>query len=516
MFRRSLAVWVIVSIVTGSSARAQLDSCRFLTPGNGQNPGAFGAGGACVSGPAVPAGGYGSARSPSPWISGARGRTLEMRLPCTGYLIPGRAALERLGLERQWFAVVPLVETERLIRISRSGDLLFAQTDYARLHTFDAETGRLLWTAYLGERSGFARGAVANSWAVFVTNANFLFALDRGTGRTIWRTSLGTLPTSPPAADESRVLVGLTDSMIKAFRLKSVDTKGNEHIRDTPFPLWSYRAGGPVRTRPLPAENIIAFGGGDNKAWVVMADEPTVLFRLPTGGAIGEGLGAYGTRTLLVPSADKALYAADILTGKVVWSFPSGSPIGQEPLVSQEDIYVINTAGDLTSLNPTDGQPRWTIPTQGGQLVSVSPTKIYLRSYNLDLFAVDRATGRMVVDPSESYLRAGVNLRDYDLNIVNRFNDRLYFATRCGLILALRETAVPQPILLRDPKQLPFGYIPPEGLQQTPPPAPAAEPGAAPDAQPGAEGEPAPKNEAEPAPKNEAEPAPKNEAEKPK
>jgi hypothetical protein len=277
-----------------------------------------------------------------------------------------------------------------------------------------------------------------------------------------------------------------------------VDSKGVEHIRDIPYPLWSYHAGGPIRTRPQPAENVVTFGGGDNKVWVVMADEPTVLFRLPTGGPIGEGLGAYGTRTLLATSGDKVLYAADILTGKVIWMFPTGSPVAQEPMVAQEDVYVINTAGNLSSVDPKDGQPRWTIPTQGGQLMAVTPTKIYLRSYNLDLFIVDRATGRMPVDPSESHLRAGVNLREYDLNIVNRFNDRMYYATRSGLILALRESGLPQPIVLRDPKQLPFGYVPPEGLQATPPPAPAAEPAPTPEAQPGAaEAEPATKKEAE-------------------
>ncbi len=445
MFRRTVPLWVILSIVAGSSARGQM--------------------------------------------------------PFPRDLIPGRAALERLGLERQWFAVVPLVETERLAKISRTQDLLFAQTDYARLHAFDAETGRLLWTTQLGSKSGFPRGVSANTWAVFATNANFLYALDRGTGRMLWRTTLSTLPTSPSACDESRVMVGLTNGMLMAFRLKSVDSKGNEHIRDKPYPLWTYHAGGPIRTRPLPAQNVVCFGGGDNKVWVVMTDEPTVLFRLPTGGPIGEGLGAYGTRTLLVPSGDKTLYAADILTGRVTWSFPSGNPIGQEPLVAQDDVYVINTAGDLTSLDPRNGQPRWTISTQGGQLVSVTPTKIYLRSYNLDLFTIDRATGRMVVDPSESHLRAGVNLREYPMNIVNRFDDRMHYATPSGLILTLRESGLPQPSLLRDPRESPFGYIPPEGLPQTPTPTPAAEPAATPDAaQPdagAAEGEPAAKKEAE-------------------
>jgi hypothetical protein len=185
----------------------------------------------------------------------------------------------------------------------------------------------------------------------------------------------------------------------------------------------------------------------------------------------------------------------DLITAQSLWTFPSGAPITQEPLVAGDDIYVINTAGNLSSLDPRTGEPRWTIPTQGGQLVSVTPTKLYLRSYNLDLFVVDRATGRMVVDPAGSHLRAGLNLREHDLSIVNPFNDRMYFATRCGLILAIREIGQAQPHLLRDPKQPPFGYIPPEGLQLTPPAPPAAEPGAAPEGQPAAGQEPAPEGE---------------------
>ncbi len=102
MFRRVLPIWVMLSIIAGSSARAQ---------------------------------------SPFP-----------------RNLVPSRTSLERLGLERQWFVVVPLVETERLLRISRTDTLLFAQTSYAKLHAYDAETGRRLWTAQLGERTGFARG----------------------------------------------------------------------------------------------------------------------------------------------------------------------------------------------------------------------------------------------------------------------------------------------------------------------------------------------------------------------
>lgn len=439
MFRRLLPVWVFLSIVAGTSARAQA--------------------------------------------------------PFPRDLIPGRLALERVGLERQWFAVIPLVEIERLMKISRTQDMLFAQTNYARVHALDPETGRILWTANVGHRSGRVLGVAANTWAVFVSNANMLYGLDRGSGRQLWQVNLGSLPASTPACDESRVMIGMNNGMIVAHRLKYLDNKGVEHIYDKPLPLWSYHAGTAIRTRPLPAESLVAFGGGDNKAWVVLADEPTVMFRLATGGPIGDGLGAYGTRTLLVPSGDKVLYAVDLITAQLHWTFPSGAPIAQEPLVAGEDIYVINTAGDLSSLDPKTGQVRWTISTQGGQLVSVTPTKVYLRSYNLDLFVVDRATGRMVVDPSGSHIRAGLNLREYDQSIVNRFNDRIYFGTRSGMILSLREIGQARPQLLRDPKQPPFGYIPPEGISLTPPTPPAAEPAANAEGQPDAGQAPAPEGD---------------------
>ncbi len=443
MLRRSLPLWVFLSIIACPSARAQM--------------------------------------------------------PFPTNLMPSRTSLERLGLERQFFVVVPLVETERLLRISRTESLLFAQTSYAKLHTFDAETGRRLWSAELGERSGFARGVGSNSWAVFVTDANMLYALDRGTGRTLWTTNLGTIPTSTPACDESHVYVGMTNGIMRGFQLKRTDSKGNEFIRDVPYPMPSWHAGTAITTRPLPTEKVMAFGGGDGKVYVVMVSEPTVVFRVATGGPIGEGLGGFSTRTLLIPSGDFVLYAFDIITADHLWSFPSGAPILQEPLVADQDVYVINNAGYLSHVDPTNGVPRWTIATQGGRLASLSEKKVYLRSYNLDLFVVDRASGRMVIDPSETHLRAGLNLREFELDIVNRFNDRMIFATRSGLILAMREAGQVAPRLLRDPKQPPFGFVPPEGIKPTPPPTPAAEPGTEPaPAEAGDAAAPAAENEAAP------------------
>ena len=69
----------------------------------------------------------------------------------------------------------------------------------------------------------------------------------------------------------------------------------------------------------------------------------------------------------------------------------------------------------------------------------------------------------MLADPRVTYERAGLNLREYHVSLTNNLNDRLYMATSAGLVICLREIGQLQPSPLRDSKQPPFGYIPPEG-----------------------------------------------------
>jgi outer membrane protein assembly factor BamB len=310
-------------------------------------------------------------------------------------------------------------------------------------------------------------------------------------------------------------MVGMTNGMLVGFNLTKKDDKGNATILTAPTRAWNWHTGGPVLSRPLPAMQFVAFGSSDGRAYVVAANEWTPLFRIPTGGPIGEGLGAFGTRTLVIPSGDNNLYGVDLMTSRVLWTFASGSPIEQEPLVADQDIYTTNTAGNLSLIDPANGVPRWTTPTQGGRLASVTMNKLYLRSYNLDLFVMDRKTGRIVLDPNETLVRAGLKLREFDLDIVNRFNDRLYFATSSGLIVCLRETGQPQPRPLKDPKALPFGYVPPEGIKQTPPPPPGAQPTAEPAAPAGAEAAaPAEKDKDKPDAEKDKEKPPGDEKEK--
>jgi len=405
------------------------------------------------------------------------GTSVSAQIPISKDLLPTRTALGRIGLERHWMAAVPMEPTEKLIEISMADNLVFAQTDHAGFHVFDAESGRRLWSKHLGRQLADAFPASANSRLVFVTNSNLLYALDRQTGRTVWVENLSVLPSSPTACDEERVMVGLSTGLLRAFSLLVRDEKGLLVKDSTGQPVlspkaifaWNWQTNGPLRSRPLPAGRLVVFGGHDGRAYVALADTPKMLYRIATGGKIDAPISYYGTRTFFIPSADKNVYSVDLFTAAVMWTFSSGAPVMQEPLVAGTDVYVVNTSGVLNAVEVGSGSARWSTATHGGRLMSVSPQRIYLESHDEDLFIVDRGTGLIVADPRSTFSRAGVNLRSYDLSLTNTLNDRLYLGSKMGLIFSLREVGQTQPQWLRDPKAPKFGTIPPEGVPMEPP-----------------------------------------------
>ncbi len=199
---------------------------------------------------------------------------------------------------------------------------------------------------------------------------------------------------------------------------------------------------------------------------MVAASDGNPLYRIPTGGPIGEGLGAFGTRTLLIPSGDNNLYGVDLLTRESPLDFSLGcadraGTVGRRPGRLHRQHRRQFEPDRPRHRRATLDEPDAGRSSRRGQRDQALSCAVY----NLDLFVMDRKTGRMMVDPGETHIRAGLNLREYDLDIVNRFNDRMYFATSSGMIVCLRETGTCRTSSASDPKALPFGYVPPEGLK---------------------------------------------------
>ncbi len=193
------------------------------------------------------------------------GGSAQAQMPFPVDLVPTRTALERLGLERQWFGVIPLVETERLMKITLAGGSAVCPDRLCHASTRSTPSragcsGRL--------NSGNERASPAGSRPTrsrsIVTNANIFHALDKKTGRPIWQHNLGTIPTSTPACDEDLVMVGLTSGKICWLSTSSKSTRqGNESILTDadPRPGAGTRAARFSPGRCRPASSRLRFDG---------------------------------------------------------------------------------------------------------------------------------------------------------------------------------------------------------------------------------------------------------------
>jgi hypothetical protein len=122
----------------------------------------------------------------------------------------------------------------------------------------------------------------------------------------------------------------------------------------------------------------------------------------------------------------------------------------------------------MYSLDPENGESIWNQQVGDGKLLAISKNRIYLENAFHDLFVLNRANGAVVSSPRQTFERAGLNLRDYALTVINNHNDRLYMATPSGSILCLREAGQLVPYDIRDPKRPTFGVLPPEQPGTTP------------------------------------------------
>ncbi len=405
---------------------------------------------------------------------GATSSLAQSPLPYPRTLIPTRTVLDRIGLEKAWSASVPLgYGTEKVLTMNLAGDTLYAQTNMGHLHAFQGETGKYLWGASTGHETVDVRPVSVNSTEVFVTNGPTMIAMDKKTGRVVWKTRMEATAVGATAATEEVVMVGLASGKLVAYNARD-HSKDKTPGRSAGTFAWAWQTNGAITARPVPAGRVVAFASHDSRVYVAVEKPPSVLFRYLTGGPVVGSLGTHGTRTLIVPSMDRTLYGIDLYRGETKWTVATGAPLDQEPLVDRDTVIAINTAGRIMAIDAETGEVKRSGNTGGGRLIAGTENRAYFLSQNRDLAVFDRNAGKMLMTPRDTRERAGLDLREYELALTNDINDRMYFGTKSGFVLCLREAGRVQPRNLRADDAPKFGYVSPDG--EAPPVTPPAAP----------------------------------------
>ena len=235
-----------------------------------------------------------------------------------------------------------------------------------------------------------------------VGNAGVVVALNRTTGKRVWRRDLGYLAASSPAYGDKRIYVTILERSkgVRAGRVAALNAK-------TGRIAWSR----PLRSRsessPLFVDGRIYFGAEDGTVYAMRAKDGRKQWTFRAGGAVKGGPALEGGK-LYFGTYGGNVYAISQRTGKQVWhAGTSGANFGLSagnfyatPAVAYGRVYIGNTDGNMYSFSASSGKLAWRRGT--GSYVYASPAvaqvrnskpTVYFGSYDGTFYALDARTG---------------------------------------------------------------------------------------------------------------------------
>jgi outer membrane protein assembly factor BamB len=339
----------------------------------------------------------------------------------------------RHGLRREWFMQVPLGRIGKIVDLKHDGGMLFVQTSLARTMAIDSETGHVLWSADVGSPSQPSLPLGVSDQRVAAINGTTLFVLDRKTGQVEFSRRLLGTPNNGAALSEQAVFVPNMAGQLETF---SLNEEGHH-------PLSSVRLEGRQLTQPVVGFLGVAWGSGNGDFGLAKLDGTGLIFREPTDFPILAAPSARGP-VIYVGNMGGYLYAFDSVSGRERWSFAAGHPIVQTAPFP-DAVYVVCDQSTMYRVNAETGKEEWA--ARGVKhFLAATPTRIY----TADQF------GRLVVlSPKSGATLDVMPLPPYAMHVGNYQNDRIFLASARGLVQALHEIELSQPLDYRPEKPKP-------------------------------------------------------------
>lgn len=361
--------------------------------------------------------------------------------PASDFL-SNQTELESQKLHRLWRTQVPILKLRENIRmLAVRENLLFVGSDQGMLHCLDGETGALRWSASVSGSHGVVQPPVLSKDAVYVAAQNRLAQISREEGRYLWEESLPALATSAPATVENLIFVQTSDHCIYCMALKEDEYTKNEKW---PFrrelvkrPIrWFYDAGGPMVNPPvlLPDRVIFATQGGAIYAAEILTGK--MIYRFLTHSAMAAPLASLD-RTLFVATKEYYIYAIDLINGEPKWKNIIGYPVLEQPVPFTDEVLIVVVGAGLMSLDAKTGATRWRNEA-AASVVGVSKEHVYAMDGKRNMLSLDRKTGQKL---------GALPVGPFTILSDNQYTDRLYLSTTDGLVTCLAELDSEKPFL---------------------------------------------------------------------
>lgn len=346
--------------------------------------------------------------------------------------LPKSRELARFGLERAWWSQATLdVGQDRVHHMVLDEQSLYVQSSGGIITAFDSETGQKRWAVQLGRHNLPSQACVSNDDKVLAIVGTTLYALDKIDGELIWKLSLPNSASTSPSVDRRRLYYGTLDGSVYAYDLKKIEELHNDNLLPqwtNVALLWRYKAAGEITTQAISDNLTLNFASRDNSLYALTAADRTLQWQFETDEAVSAPLG-HSPGFVYLASEDFNVFCVRQDTGSVRWQFVAGLPIRKEVRVIGDNCYVFPHRGGVYCISKISGERRWKKPYMED---FVGATK------NLVFFSDN--LGQVSIHASSDGAPIGaLKLQDFSVRYGNELTDRIYMATKSGLVICLRE-----------------------------------------------------------------------------
>ena len=138
----------------------------------------------------------------------------------------------------------------------------------------------------------------------------------------------------------------------------------------------------------------------------------------------------------IVGSQSGHVFAINDVTGQLRWTFLTEHGVSERIAAFDDSAYIPTESGEMFAVNLLNGTENW---KADGLVRTIAASSSYLYAFDhLDRVAIiDRATGARVKT---------FDVGNTDFQVFNRETDRLYFASKSGLIQCFHETQQVEPL----------------------------------------------------------------------
>ena len=407
----------------------------------------------------------------------------------TSHGILSSNSLERLGLEREWIAHLPISsiysEIHHLTQsINPDVQVTIFEIDHdGRKVTFSSKGldtfGKPLgvegakkqadqFIARLGDLEKLpeiVQHDIPDITFFIQTNSGMIHSIDGQTGRTIWSQVPGNVryPSQKPAANNKFVAVvnGLTlyllhrknGELVWKRDLNGVPGAGPVFgeqgiyvpmlsgkisiydIEDPKAPVGSFQSFGHVYNTPTATSKTVSWVTDRGFMYAGNSFDTKLRYRVEASGEILASTTYLAPHYLYFTTVDGYVYCVYERDGTTEWRFSCGQSMSEAPFPHGDAVYVLLDRGGIYRLSSQDGVVAWFSP-RIKKILSVTDERIYCTDAMRRLWVLDAKTGSPITS---------MDIQGIDFLYTNLETDRIIIGKKTGTLQTLRASNLKYP-----------------------------------------------------------------------